>query len=179
MAAMGWVGLTALGVWFVSTHVLLYRMVQQVRAHEQARAEIPPPVAQQPAISDALMVKMIERMLDVSLPAQDIGGIGNAVDPANLHDAEYEEPTDDWVGAQDWTDPFLGIERPLVGRLRPGESIPGVTADGSEQALDQWRVKGEGAWEDWAAERYVPDADVAPVSWVAPIDLGDGQGAIE
>ena len=176
MAAMGWVGLTALGVWFVSTQVLLYRMVQQVKGHEEEPRWIPPPEAPQPAISDALVVKMIERMLDVSLPAT---ATPTTEIESALHDAEYEEPTDDWVGAHDWTDPFLGIERPLVGRLRPGESIPGVTQDGNEQALDSWRQKGEGAFGEWAADTYAPEADVAPVSWVAPIDLGDGQGPVE
>jgi len=91
-------------------------------------------------------------------------------------DAEYEAPDDDWAGAQDWTDPWIAPERPLVARLAPGEGIPGMPENSAA-----WQARGEASFDDWASEtgNTAGMQQPAAASWVQPIDLGDGLGEVE
>lgn len=70
------------------------------------------------------MVAMTTRLLDAALPAREDQGEGEEIDSRS--DAEYEPPEEI---ARDWTDPFFGIDRPLVAGLAPGQQIPGIGQD--------------------------------------------------
>ncbi len=120
--------------------------------------------------------KLLDRLLETALPERDRATTGDGGDGVAGSPGEYEPPDDDWAGARDWTDPFIGLERPTVARLAPGQGIPGVSQPVGD-VVDEWREKGEGAFEEWAAETYAPDAAAAESagSWVAPVDLGNGQ----
>lgn len=93
------------------------------------------------------------------------------------HESEYEEPVEPVL---DWTDPFIGLERPNVARLAPGQAIPGLEpvddGMGHVDAVDAWREQGEGAFEEWARDSMIPEGDVLEKqweSWVKPVRLDD------
>lgn len=123
-----------------------------------------------------LMERVLERLLGAVVPEPEKAAGDGEIEVRG--DAEHEPPEDDWVGAQDWTDPFIGQERPLVGRLAPGQGIPSGQDD---DVVERWREQGVGAFDDWARETLVPEGPgmSGSASWVAPIDLGDGRGEIE
>jgi hypothetical protein len=129
----------------------------------------------------ALMTKVIDRLLDAALPV---------VPPRTEVDerimevlAKYDTEGDDTAWARgapvaDWTDPFVGlaVDRPanVVGRLEAGEELPFVDPRGAEEAVTAWREKGEGAFDEWAAERFVPDLEPTmngAAAWIEPLEI--------
>ena len=114
----------------------------------------------------AILERVLDRLLSAVIPEPQ----SQAPDEVETRgDAEYVPPDDDWTGAQDWTDPLLGgqgwdEERPLVGRLAPGQGIPGLPVqDGQVDPVEMWREKGEGAFDEWARET------TTDTGWVQPI----------
>lgn len=116
--------------------------------------------------TDPLFAEMLTRLLDAALPRRE-----DAATDDNRPDtpAEYEPPAP-VIG--DWTDPFFGLDRELVGGLRPGEGIPGIgaqadtmehyvtdppmTAEEMEARAQEWLARqemGEDLFEDWEAGR--------------------------
>lgn len=153
-------------VWWVARSVIADRQVGE---------------SSRPMLGNDLMVKLVERLLDASLPERQVqGASGVQGAQAGQHDAEYEPPADAWPGAQDWTDPWIAPERPLVARLAPGQGIP-MPAEVAQGPLDAWRTRGEAAFDEWAMEtgNTAGMQQPAAASWVQPIDLGDGHGEVE
>ena len=143
---------------------------------ERARPHTEVPVATG-GEGSGLMEELVRRLMDATLPARGEGA-GEREGEVGGHGGEYEPPPDAWDGATDWTDGLVAeVERPLVARLAPGQGIP---LGGQQQGdvVDRWREMGQGAFDEWARETYVPEA-ADRMSWVEPIDLGDGQGVIE
>ncbi len=127
---------------------------------------LPPPEGNQ-----AILDRVLDRLLEAVVPAQkETDGQPDTYSPA-----EYDAPVED---VQDWTDPFIGLERPTVARLAPGQGIPGMNGDAPVDPVDVWRREGEGAFDDWLAESLVPDDDGPnrareAESWVDPVRLDD------
>lgn len=96
---------------------------QQWRDWARVNAHPPNPPAEPPALADDLLREMVTRMLDASFPKDKVAGAVEAEQTPGSP-PEYEPPFEP-VG--DWTDPFMGLERELVGGLRPGQGIPGIT----------------------------------------------------
>lgn len=101
-------------------------LADQLRAIAD-QAATPAPVAPvEPSPTDTMMTKLIDRLLDAALPERldEPRDQGEVIDGRS--DAEYEPPTRD---VSDWTDPFFGLERDVVGGLAPGQAIPGIGTD--------------------------------------------------
>jgi hypothetical protein len=110
--------------------------------------------------------EVVSRLLDVGLPKRDERDAREDDRPGSP--AEYEPPIEQ---VRDWTDPFIGLEREMVGGLRPGEGIPGIGADGGgfddhpmangllpddgEPSDDRarWQDIGEEVGEQWLESR--------------------------
>lgn len=114
---------SAIGMWIErgghrAAETLLQRKVWEL----EEMASTPAPA--RPLLSEELTAKLVERLLDASLPER-----RDTPEPEDRpgSPAEYEPPPPE-VG--DWSDPFIGVDRELVGGLRPGEGIPGIGADG-------------------------------------------------
>lgn len=122
-------------------------MVREIQA-------LRPAETQPAALTDPLYGEMLARLLDVALPKREEAK--DAEVPG--HNAEYEPPLEP-VG--DWTDPFIGLERPLVGGLAPGQAIPGIgdQATDPSQAGEVWAAN----WDDHPLSRGMEpvDADTA------------------
>jgi hypothetical protein len=125
----------------------------------------------------ALMTKVIDRLLDAALPVHVPEAPPTAVEIAEVLMANGLSP-DGEMPAQDWTDPFIGlaVERApnVVGRLEAGEELPFVDPRGAEEAVTAWREKGEGAFDEWAAERFVPDLEPTmngAAAWIEPLEI--------
>lgn len=110
----------------VSEGRLAYRVYRLETAQTPAPPASPPAPVESPA-QDPLLSEVIARLLDAALPPR-------APEPTDdqtavRHQAEYEPPIPE---IRDWTDPFFGLEREMVGGLRPGEGIPGIGGDANE-----------------------------------------------
>lgn len=135
------------------------------------RRRTDPPIAplEVPANAESALERVVERLLTAIVPPV-------PADPAVTAEqtdspGEYDPPEEP-VG--DWTDPFLGLERPLVARLAPGQQIaPGLPRDdlddGGMDAVETWREAGAASFDEWARDTMVPDARETTVGWVEPI----------
>lgn len=120
-----------------------------------------------------LLERVLDRLLEAVVPEpQPLSE--KAADPT-FSDAEYELPDPD-VG--DWTDPFIGLERPVVARLEPGQAIPGLArediAESESVGAEEWQNIGAGSFEEWARDTMVPEGvaeDESAARWVEPIDF--------
>ena len=119
------------------------------------------PTPTPPPVPEDFYAKMLERLLDATIPQREEAP---REEPTTYSPGEYIPPDPEVF---DWTDPFIGVERPTVARLAPGQPIPFVSAEGNEELVDQWRDSGEGVFEEWARDTITPDA--IPESWVEPI----------
>ena len=125
----------------------------------------------------AWMLGLDDQRMECSLPSGHPGrhkaadGAEWWTDPQHS-DAEYVPPDDDWTGAMDWTDPLLGgVERPMVGRLAPGQGIPGIPVqDGQVDPVEKWREMGEGAFDEWARETVAGQGEDLEREWNAWVD---------
>lgn len=178
MAAWIWVlvgvGLVCNAVAF-GVRVAIGLRERRQRDEERLLAAIRQTVEVEKPGDDELLRRVLERFMDAVVPERANGAGTGGEEGGQSSEAEYEPPGDDWAGASDWTDPFLGIERQTVARLAPGQGIPGMTQDAGD-VMDSWREKGEGAFDEWMRDEYAPDVSGAPSmqSWVQPLDLGDG-----
>lgn len=117
------------------------------------------------AVADPLAIltgEMLTRLLDAALPKREDAAVADEGRPGSP--AEYDPP-DREVG--DWTDPFFGLERQLVGGLRPGEGIPGIGRDDDApddlSSVNQWP---EGMYVSHPlANGFTPDDDAAREGW--------------
>ena len=133
----------------------------------------PPP----PDPDQAILERVLDRLLDVTVPK--VREESAEESPTTGHQAEYIPPDDDWAGAQDWTDGVMGMgdvgERPLVGRLAPGQGIPGIPVmDGQVDPVEMWRERGEAAFDEWARETTVRDGEELEAQWNAWVDPVEG-----
>lgn len=161
-----WIALAAMcGAWVGGWLAYIWAKGQQAQQPVLEPWTGPP---HDPVLSPEFMEKILTRLLDASIPpareAELIAasGVGAPHDPGELDDSE-------WVGAMDWTDPFIAPERPIVARLAPGERISQGAED--SEIIERWRQQGATAFDEMDA--------TTGAAWVAPIDLGDGQGPIE
>lgn len=126
----------------------------------------------QPQPGDQEMLdRVLDRLLGAVVPEpREESAAASPTRPTS--DAEYEAPEEP-VG--DWTDPFIGMERPMVARLEPGQAIPGLAPeDGQVDAVEAWRESGTAAFDEWARDTMVPDGardEGAVGGWVEPLDL--------
>lgn len=131
-----------MGVGGLVSFVMLGRMMQQVRGEIARLEDRSEAVAvEPPLLGNELATRLIERLMDTSLPAREIESARGEEPPGSP--GEYEPP---FEPMPDWTDPFFGIERETVGGLRPGQGIPGIGAD-DEGA--RWQENGEEAFDHW------------------------------
>lgn len=79
------------------------------------------PEPQPVGLRDPMYEELLTRLMDAALPRREDITTDGEERPGSP--GEYEAPPQT-VG--DWTDPFIGLERSLVGGLRPGEGIPGI-----------------------------------------------------
>lgn len=159
------------GMWVVAARARRLEAFWQ----ETAKNLIPasPPPAQHPD-DHAILARVLDRLLDATVPAPRDGQADAGEEPPG-HQAEYEPPPPD---VMDWTDPFIGLERPTVARLAPGQGIPGMGGTGGEQGVDpveMWRQQGEGAFDEWARDTMQPEGVeatdyVGGESWVEPVE---------
>lgn len=129
-------------------------------------------VKPQPGDSE-LMERVLERLLGAVVPEPPKEKAADEVMAESP--AEYDPP-DEPVG--DWTDPFFGIDRPMVARLAPGQSVPGMPVDegsGQVDAVEMWRREGEGAFEEWARDTMVPGEVASDGGWpvVEPVNFDE------
>lgn len=154
-----WIGYLA-GVWG-----------ERKRGVREVREAGPIAASEVPANAESALERVVERLLTAIVPPV-------PADPAVTAEqtdspGEYDPPEEP-VG--DWTDPFLGLERPLVARLAPGQQIaPGLPRedleDGGMDAVETWREAGAASFDEWARDTMAPDAHETTVGWVEPIDL--------
>lgn len=130
----------------------------------------------------ALMTKVVDRLLDVALPTAPPPDAVTAEEKIlevlakyDVGSAEVEVPI-----ARDWTDPFIAITNDrapnVVGRVEAGGELPFVDQRGVDGAVEAWREQGEGAFDEWARETYLPDVATDPIeflrgSWVDPLEI--------
>lgn len=104
--------------------------------------------------------EMIGRLLDAALPKREADVSRDDERPPSP--GEYEAP-DREVG--DWTDPFFGLERGLVGGLRPGEGIPGIGHGERQEYEGNWTSDDESLDGHPFANGFLPDDDAAREGW--------------
>lgn len=146
---------------FVCGVLAAYLVMSELRDRER-RAHVEGILAlrsvdRQNVTDDPILATMFQRLLDAALPTreeavEDEGPVGSP--------AEYEPPPPQ---VQDWTDPFFGIERELVGGLSPGQAIPGIGPDADisaafNQAHDDHPLARGFEPEDLPVEREAGDA---------------------
>lgn len=126
--------------------VLVWSELERRRQHEQTmtilRQHIPTTPA--PAIApttDPMLAEMMTRLLDVALPKTLTPTPDETIESRS--DAEYEPPTQQ---VNDWTDPFFGLERDVVGGLAPGQPIPGIGQDAGDYTADAMPMPETDAW---------------------------------
>ncbi len=141
------------------------------RMEDRLRSLVPHP---QPGDKE-LLERVLERLLGAVVPEPEKRPVDPHAEMEGWVASEYEPP-DDPVG--DWTDPFIGLERPLIARLAPGQQIPGVDVNGGDaSAVDQWRESGAASFDEWARDSMVPDGVTEDGgSWVDPIRLDSEDG---
>ena len=153
----------------VGAYVVEGRMNAQREIEDRLRSAMPPQTG------DAQLIeRVLERLLGAVVPDNEKADA--RVEPIEVRgEAEYEEPV---TPVLDWTDPFIGLERPDVARLAPGQSIPGlenvVSAENmmsTQDAVEMWREQGEGAFEEWARESMVPEGTPAAEPWVERLEI--------
>lgn len=131
--------------------VLVWSELERRRQHEQTMAILrqhipaptpPPEPTPPPWVQDQMFGRIMDRLLNVALP-EPAEPTDEVID--NRSDAEYEPPPQQ---VNDWTDPFFGLDRELVGGLAPGQPIPGIGTDAGVEMptpeTDAWFQ----AWED-------------------------------
>lgn len=121
----------------------------------------------------AIMAKVLDRLLDAVIPEP--GAMLPTMEEHQEIKAEIAAPI------ADWTDPFIGlaVDRPanMVGRVEAGGELPFVNPQAADGAVDAWRERGDGAFDEWVAESYLPDLpdagveDYSPEPWVSPLDV--------
>lgn len=133
---------------------------------EEERAKVRRLEAERPAGDPPWVRELMTRLLDAALPApREPGGDGEGRPPTP---PEYEPPPPQ---VSDWTDPFFGMTRDVVGGLRPGEGIPGIggdeiVSDGmvatdagwvpGDDDIARWQDVGEEVGEQWLDQTTPP-----------------------
>lgn len=169
--AAGWVVLTAFGGVVIGGGLVLgllsWRVKMEQRVEDRLRDMMKPV-----STDGAMLDRVLERLLEAVVPTRDLA-VGD-MEPEQRSDAEYEPPD---VEVGDWTDPFIGLERPLVARLAPGQQIPGFAPDDDRPVdpVEVWQESGEAGFEEWMRDTMMPDGQQV-TGWVEPLDLEGDHG---
>lgn len=154
--------------------------VLESKVEELEKAVIAPPHQEPAALRDPIYEELLTRLIDASFPKREENAREGDED-APGSPAEYEVPP---ATLGDWTDPFIGLERSLVGGLRPGEAIPGIgdtmgnvtVGDDATGGLANWddhpRANGFDADDDAAREGYRDVGEEMFEAWEGGADRG-------
>lgn len=117
---------------------LIAYVVMSERRHEERARHVEEILALQarkpmePVAGDPPWVReLLTRLIDTALPVKEQVEVEEDEPPVGSP-GEYEPPPQI---TQDWTDPFFGLERDLVGGLAPGQGIPGI-GEQADYSLD-------------------------------------------
>lgn len=149
---------------------------------------------------DLLAGTVMTRLLDAVVPTAEQLDARAAAGGTEMGSHDPHEPDDgSWDAAtSDWTDPFIGLDRPRaineVARLEVGEAVPGIMRHGDvagvpagngartvgeTDALERWRTMGEGSFEEWNRDTHIEPHSASEVvgvdrvvaAWVAPLEV--------